>query len=97
MDSVMVPIWLTLRSSALTTLPSMAFWMRLGLVTSMSSPMTWQMPAAVSSFEGSQSSCAQARAGVTALPGNDRSYSLARQDIKLQTENKGTPAQRDPQ
>ena len=37
------------------------------------------------------------RLPVVLCTGKDRSYSLARQDIKLQTENKGTPAQRDPQ
>merc|ERR1719238_965920 len=46
-DSVMVPIWLTLRSSALHALSSMAFLTRVTLVTVRSSPTTCERPLAV--------------------------------------------------
>lgn len=41
MASVMLPIWFTLRSRALQALDSRALLMRVGLVTSKSSPTIW--------------------------------------------------------
>mmetsp|Transcript_5336 Transcript_5336/g.14340 ORF Transcript_5336/g.14340 Transcript_5336/m.14340 type:complete len:429 (+) Transcript_5336:208-1494(+) len=59
MDSVREPIWLTFRSKELTAFCSMPRLTRMGFVTSMSSPTTWQMFSAVRDLAGSQSSCSK--------------------------------------
>ena len=55
-DSVTVPIWLTLSSRQLQAFTSTALLMRLGLVTVRSSPTTWMSVLPVKLVQASQSS-----------------------------------------